>query len=169
MTSLAIKRLMKDYKEHVQEDFSDFFSVGPVEKSIMTDTGLEKTLHLDEWSGFIIGPKDTPYEGYKFYINMHFSKDYPMKPPSLLFKTKIYHPNISEDGHVCLNILKNPPAGNWSPAMNATKILLSIHNLLAEPNPSDPLNKEAGNDLLYNKIKYVEKILNYCKSYAIKY
>jgi ubiquitin-conjugating enzyme E2 D/E len=46
-----------------------------------------------------------------------------------------------------LDILKD----NWSPALNTSKLLLSICSLLAEPNPNDPLVPEIADLLRKNK------------------
>ncbi|CAG2177392.1 unnamed protein product, partial [Oppiella nova] len=58
-------------------------------------------------------------------------------------QTQVYHPNISRFGGICLDTLKQ----NWSSALTIGKVLLSIQQLLAEPNPDDPL--EGGPALVY--------------------
>ena len=88
-----------------------------------------------EWQASIMGPKDSPYEGGVFWLKIHFPKDYPFKPPKVMFLTKIYHPNISSSGAICIDILKD----NWSPALTISKVLLCICSLLDDPNPDDPL------------------------------
>lgn len=82
-----------------------------------------------------MGPEGTPYQGGLFYLDIIFPAEYPFKAPKLLFRTKIYHCNVSSQGAICLDILKE----NWSPALTVAKVLLSISSLLNEANPADPL------------------------------
>ena len=85
-----------------------------------------------------MGPKDSPYQGGVFFLNITFPAEYPFQPPRCTFVTKIYHPNINSSGGICLDILKN----EWSPALTISKVLLSICSLLDDPNPDDPLVPE---------------------------
>lgn len=53
-----------------------------------------------------------------------------------LQKTRIYHPNITEEGNICMGILK---ADQWKPSTRVEDVLRGLHQLLLEPNPDDPL------------------------------
>ena len=66
-----------------------------------------------------------------------------MVPPKIRFLTKIYHPNIDLEGKVCLNILRE----DWKPVLNLNAVIVGLQFLFLEPNASDPLNKEAAEDL----------------------
>ncbi|KAL1739224.1 ubiquitin-conjugating enzyme/RWD-like protein [Schizophyllum fasciatum] len=61
------------------------------------------------WRATIPGPEGSLYEGGAFNVEIHLPPDYPFSAPKLLFKTRIYHMNISDTGSICLDILK----GNW--------------------------------------------------------
>jgi ubiquitin-conjugating enzyme E2 S len=59
----------------------------------------------------IIGPKETPYEGGIFRVKIIVSSEFPYTAPKGYFMTKIYHPNVSERGEICVNTLKR----DWNP------------------------------------------------------
>ncbi|KAM7537702.1 hypothetical protein Aperf_G00000075628 [Anoplocephala perfoliata] len=91
---------------------------------------------LYHWTGSITGPEGTPYEGGVFGVDIHFPTDYPFSPPQVIFTTKIFHPNIYPNGHICLDILQH----KWSPALSIGKVLLSIVSLLQVPKHDIPMN-----------------------------
>ncbi len=96
-----------------------------------------KTIDDDfyHWTASLTGPSETPYENGIFHMDIRFPLDYPFSPPKIVFTTKIYHPNINNNGNICLDILKD----NWSPVLTVSKIILSLSSLLSDPNPDDPL------------------------------
>jgi len=118
----TLQRITKELKE-IQNDPPANCSAGPEGEDMY------------EWQASIMGPKDSPYSGGVFWLKIHFPKDYPFKPPKVMFLTRIYHPNISSSGAICIDILKD----NWSPALTISKVLLCICSLLDDPNPDDPL------------------------------
>ncbi|KDR70115.1 hypothetical protein GALMADRAFT_254941 [Galerina marginata CBS 339.88] len=91
--------------------------------------------NLNMWKGSIPGPQGSVYEGGIFNVEIVLPADYPFSAPRVLFKTRIYHMNISEQGNICIDILKQ----NWSPALSLFKVMLSLSSLLTDPNPRDPL------------------------------
>jgi len=117
---------------------------------------------LYEYEATIIGPIGTPYEGGIFKLSISITKDYPFKPPLVIFNTKIYHPNINSSGSICLDILKT----NWTPALTISKILISICSLLSEPNPNDPLVPEIANLLKTNPEQYLRTAKEWTLTFA---
>lgn len=110
----------------------------------------------------INGPKDTPYEGGVFKLEMTLPDDFPFKPPYAKFQTKVYHPNISTSGEICLDILKSA----WTPTLSVVKVILSIVVLLQMPNPDDPLSPDAANLYKTNRDKYNKTVKEYVEKYA---
>jgi ubiquitin-conjugating enzyme E2 C len=95
--------------------------------------------NLLSWRATIEGPEDTPYSGLTFKLSFEFPSNYPYAPPTVLFRTPIYHPNVDFSGRICLDILKD----KWTAAYNIQTVLLSLQSLLGEPNNASPLNGEA--------------------------
>lgn len=144
-----VKRLQKELID-MQKDDTPNLSAGPVNDNLF------------EWEAVILGPIGTPYEGGVFNLNISIPSNYPFKPPNVIFKTKIYHPNINSSGSICLDILKT----QWSPALTISKILLSICSLLADPNPNDPLVPEIANLLKTNVEVYNQTAKEWTNIYA---
>nr|XP_009858654.1 ubiquitin-conjugating enzyme E2 N-like isoform X1 [Ciona intestinalis] len=111
------------------------------------------------------GPKDSPFEGGNFKLELFLPEEYPMAAPKVRFITKIYHPNVDKIGRICLDILKD----KWSPALQMRTVLLSIQALLSAPNPDDPLNNEVANLWKENEAEAISRgNLNvYSKKYSI--
>jgi ubiquitin-conjugating enzyme E2 D/E len=105
-------------------------------KNPIPNISLETIDDLNLWTGVIVGPLGTPFEGGYFQFEIRFPLEYPFKAPIVKIKTLIYHPNIDGDGSICIGILK-PEA--WKPANQMKVVLHSIVNLFTEPNPDDPL------------------------------
>lgn len=142
-----IRRVTKDIKECI-------------ENGIDIEYNDKDTTNI---SCHIYGPSDSEYEGGVFKLAIEFSNNYPFNAPNIKFIDKIYHPNISTAGQICLDILKD----KWSPALSFYNVLISIQSLLSDPNPDSPLNCEAANLYRTNKKeyfkicrKYIESILN---------
>lgn len=84
---------------------------------------------------------DTPYEGGVFRCILKLDSDFPRSPPKGYFLTKIFHPNVSDKGDICVNTLKK----DWNPAKwSLSNILGVIRCLLIIPFPESSLNEEAG-------------------------
>jgi ubiquitin-conjugating enzyme E2 D/E len=111
---------------------------------------------------YIKGPADTPYEKGVFKVSIIMPSDYPYKPPKMLFKTRIYHPNISQDGSICIDILKD----QWSAALRLNSVILSLSDLIANPNPNDPLVPQVAHEYSNNKEQYNKNVIEYVKKYA---
>jgi ubiquitin-conjugating enzyme E2 D/E len=115
-----------------------------------------------QWIGTIMGPKDTPYENGVFFLKITFPSKYPFDPPKIMFTTKIYHPNIDDDGNICLDILRQ----QWVPSLTISKVLLSICSLMAAPNPNDPLMPNVGKQYVNDINAFNITAKQYTQNYA---
>jgi ubiquitin-protein ligase len=99
------------------------------------------------------------YKGQDHVISMKLSditNKYPMIAPYTTFITSIYHPNISTDGNICVDIL----GANWSPISNLTTVINSIMvALLNDGNPASALNGNAARD--YGKANFSDISMKY--------
>ena len=89
----TLPRLGKDLQEMLSES-KEFGFVSP--NSINDLWG---------WTGWVVGPEESPYEGHQFKIYFHFEEKYPFKAPIVKFATPIFHPNIDDVGRVCVDVL----------------------------------------------------------------
>lgn len=127
------------------------------------DEALNTTLkNMENFTVLLRGPLDTPYAGGLFKLNFKTTSEYPFKPPTVTFLTKIYHPNINESGAICLDILSS----QWTPVLTFTKIIMSICALLSSPNPNDPLRSEAGSLFKSDHKKFLIKASEETKKHA---
>lgn len=143
------KRIMKEYMAMVNSPPPNV-SAAPI-----SDSDILK------WEAVIFGPADSVYAGGVFKLSIIFPADYPFKPPHVEFLTKIYHCNIINK-YLCVDILKT----QWSPALTIDKVLLSIVSLLLDPNPDDPLNKEAAMYFKEDREKYNKIAKKWTQNYA---
>lgn len=161
LTQLNTPKIQKEYKDIVTE----------LEKNKLNKDKDQDIINIElinddlsEWLVTLKAPPNTPYEGWCHNLYITFPADYPFKPPKVIFKTPILHPNISNSGTICLDLLKD----NWSPALSITKLLISIRSLLSDPNPVDPLSPEIAKIYLEDKDKYNELVKSHTERYSFK-
>ena len=110
---MAGRRLLKDLKK-IEKESEEGQNLG------ITATPEEDSLF--RWNAVIFGPDETEWEGGIFKLSLEFPEEYPNKAPKVKFLTKMFHPNIYNDGQICLDILQ----GMWSPVYDISSILTSI-------------------------------------------
>lgn len=136
------RELLKRQLAQLNSDDESGFSVG------LDDDG-----DLFKWRVVFEGPSETPYEGGIFQTKLNFPRDFPNSPPSMFFTTEMWHPNIYPDGKVCISILHPPGTDRlnqqetaderWRPIISVEAILISVQNMLVDPNLDSPANIDA--------------------------
>ncbi|KAM0679489.1 Ubiquitin-conjugating enzyme subunit [Glugoides intestinalis] len=144
LTQSAKKRLLKELEMINSEK-----DLGISAKLVQTPAGQEL---LDEWDLFISGPVDTLYEGFLLHARISFPSQYPYQPPTFKFLSPIFHPNVYENGKVCISILHTDQEeiidtdiinSTWTPGLNVRTVGLSIVSLLSAPNIYSAANVDA--------------------------
>ena len=145
----ANRRLMKE--------LSDLAKAGVPGVKVETRGG-----NMQLWDVIIDGPAGTPYEGGHFKVELTFPAEYPMKPPTLKFGTKIYHPNVDDQGHACIDILQH-----WAPSVMMKRLLEDLCHLLAHPEAGLLVaNPNASVQLAQDKAAFEQKARQYTREYA---
>ncbi|KAI8901221.1 ubiquitin-conjugating enzyme E2 S-like protein [Globomyces pollinis-pini] len=120
---------------------------------------------ITELEGLIQGPgMGTPFHRGFFKLKISLGNDYPTSPPNVTFLTKIFHPNVSNVGEVCVSTLKK----DWKPSVTLSQLLLTIKCLLIVPNPESALNEEAGKLLLEDYEQYDKRAKLMTSIHAMK-
>lgn len=115
------------------------------------------------WKVVMMGPPNSPYSGGKWTLQLNFPGQYPFKPPSILFLTRVFHPSVSKHGEICAALIGD----NWGPTLNVRHCMTTIYGILASPSADHPLEEEIG-ALLREKPKDFEKqARKYTKKYAM--
>lgn len=92
-----------------------------------------------------------------------------MTPPKVKCLTKLWHPNISEDGNVCLSILRENSIDGmgWVPTRKLKDVAWGLNSLFTDLlNFDDPLNKDAADLFLEDKESFRIKVRDYVMQYA---
>jgi len=127
---MSLSRLQKELYEvrHSDALASIGGCAGPIKKS-----------DLYHWKACFIGPKNSGYDGGLFRLLIDFPNDYPKSKPDVNFKYPVFHPNVYCKGfdennpqgkyHICIDNLNN-----WNENYSMVSVILSIQNLLSNPN-----------------------------------
>lgn len=116
------------------------------------------------WQGLLV-PDSAPFNKGAFKIEIQFPAEYPFKPPKLVFKTKIYHPNVDEKGQICLPIVS---VENWKPATKTEQVIQALVNLINEPEPDHPLRGDLAEEYTRDKKKFFKNAEEFTKKHGEK-
>ncbi|XP_038620610.1 ubiquitin/ISG15-conjugating enzyme E2 L6 [Tachyglossus aculeatus] len=116
------------------------------------------------WHGLLL-PDTPPYNLRAFKVKINFPPEYPFKPPKVAFATKIYHPNVGENGQVCLSLISSE---NWKPSTKTSQVLEALVSLLNRPELGQPLRAELADQLAKNPELFQKKAKEFTLSFGEK-
>ena len=83
-----------------------------------------------------ISPNDGPYSGGRFLFFFKLPLNYPNMAPQVQCQVHIYHPNIDDDGEVCMSVLDD-----WcNDSYDLGDCVQGLLHLFHHPNLEDPLS-----------------------------
>jgi ubiquitin-protein ligase len=133
-------------KKYMKAQEADFYKIIPVEED-----------KLDAFY-ILLQPSGGHYAGQTHILefktkwgNPHVSL-FPFNAPLVKFITKIYHPNVSTNGSICVDILKD--IAMWSPQYDFTAVMTSMILLMDTPNNADPFNGVASSHFVKCEREY---------------
>lgn len=143
----AARRINKEI-ENMQKNTNEHFSAGPAGENMY------------EWTGMLMSVPG-PYEGGIFNFSISFPPDYPFKRPKIVFTTKVYHPNVSDKGEVCEQIL-----GEWAPSMTVINIVETLYSMFADPTPDNAVNPDIARLLKDDRSQFDKNAREWTRKYA---
>ncbi|XP_044072028.1 NEDD8-conjugating enzyme UBE2F isoform X2 [Siniperca chuatsi] len=90
-------------------------------------------------------------------------------PPKVRCLTRIWHPNITENGEICLSLLREHSIDGtgWAPTRTLKDVVWGLNSLFTDLlNFDDPLNIDAAEHHLRDKEDFRNKVQDYIKHYA---
>ena len=151
MPKRRLDKELRDFDEHLNRLNPDIEATITM---INDETG--------ECDGTLMGPVGSAYEGGLFQLNFTFKAAYPFKPPVVRFTTRVYHPNITQDGQLSIAIL----CDQWSPALRQSNIVNSLYELLLAPSPNDAMDPNIGHEYLHDRARFEERARQATVEYA---
>uniref|UniRef100_A0A8C3YPY8 E2 NEDD8-conjugating enzyme n=1 Tax=Catagonus wagneri TaxID=51154 RepID=A0A8C3YPY8_9CETA len=116
-----------------------------------------------------VTPDEGYYQGGKFQFETEVPDAYNMVPPKVKCLTRIWHPNITETGEICLSLLREHSIDGtgWAPTRTLKDVVWGLNSLFTDLlNFDDPLNIEAAEHHLRDKEDFRSKVEDYIRRYA---
>lgn len=144
MNSFILQQVIKKRSPHVEGSVQDLRKhrdhFSNLVRSIENVSDGQATIIFNDEniSEFCVNiqPKDGPYAGGKLSFNFKLPITYPSTAPKIVCTTKVYHPNIDDEGDICLSVI-NDWSGSKNDLIDCIQGLLFI---LYNPNLDDPLS-----------------------------
>lgn len=145
--SKRVKSLIQNYLDAKQNGIKEGYDIALVEKD-----NYERFYILFKP---LVGLYKNQYHVLEIKTTYGYGEDtyqYPYSPPLVKFLTKVHHTNISLEGSICLDILKDKDL--WMSVYKFSDIIRNILLLFENPNNSSPFNGKACRDYVECEQEY---------------
>lgn len=129
---------------------------------------LDKSPVDDPSSNIILGrilPKSDIYNQAAFQIEIKLPAEYPFKAPELRFITRIYHPNVDEQGKICVDVLNSNET--FKPTTSLVEVVKAVVTLIDNPNIDHALTPEIANQYTTKREEFNRKALEMVKAHGL--
>ena len=92
-----------------------------------------------------------------------------MVPPDVVCLTKLWHPNISVEGSICLSLLRPHSVDGlgWAPTRKVKDVVWGLTSLFSDlTNFEDPLNIEAADHYRSDRESFRTKVRDWVSKFA---
>ena len=114
MSGIGANRLKKEYVLIKKDPIPDILAV-PLESNVF------------EWHFLIKGSVETDYEGGLYHGKLAFPREYPMKPPGILFFTP--SGRFELNSRICMSMSDFHPE-SWNPMWSVSSILRGVQSFM---------------------------------------
>ena len=116
------------------------------------------------WKVVFKGSQASPYEDGYFIIEVLFNNGtFPTYGPECKFITKMFHPNVSQNGHICINLLNE-----WNSKRTMEDIFFGILEIMDNPVAEGGYDNEAKKLLEQNPDEFYKIAEEYTEKYAME-
>ncbi|CAF0914771.1 unnamed protein product [Adineta steineri] len=110
-------------------------------------------------------PSSSNYNQYAYQIEVKLPAEFPFKPPEVRFVTPIYHPNVDEQGKICVDLLN--ASETWKPTTSLVDVVKAVADLIDSPKIDHALSPEIANEYTANKAEFDKKALAAAKKHGL--
>lgn len=140
-------------------------------QSLLPSTCSLEFKNVDDLRQFtvIIKPEEGYWKGGRFVFIIRIPPEYNLCPPIASCQTRIWHPNITEDGKICLSILREHAidGSGWLPTRTLKDVVWGVNSLFTDLlNFDDPLNTDAADQYSNDRKSFERKARDFTHRYA---
>ncbi|UJR34134.1 hypothetical protein I4U23_021541 [Adineta vaga] len=110
-------------------------------------------------------PNSYIYRTVSLQIEIKLESTFPFIPPRVRMLTQIYHPNINENGIICIGILDGKK--DWYPQTTLVNVIVDITNLIDNPDLGYSINAEAASNYVHNRAEYDRIAMDFAGKYGL--
>ncbi|CAM4840254.1 unnamed protein product [Rotaria magnacalcarata] len=110
-------------------------------------------------------PTSEPFRQRSFRISITLTPEYPFEPPAVRFLTPIYHPNIMENGTICIKLLNG--YWNYNPCVTFSDIIIAVEKQISTPDLEFSIRPNVAMEYMEKREEYNRQALQYVLQWGL--